>query len=914
MALLPYNPTRVFSDPSVGLVYIFEPHPDSYNARLLAFNVTTTTTTDTDVPFSTVSSDLPFLKDGNAFIPTIDPHGNISVFTGGCNEDPDGASLWIMREPHASLQSNGSWQELELSTTGVDQDKGLKGANHLAAGVSFAVDMNSTASLHIFGGMCPLQKSSSPQDWTHSANYSNSVLSLQPSEGPSTSDHLTYQLEIPRSRGPPVPEAGFTVTALKPSSSSSDNQETEIQSQNFVLLGGHTDTAFINMSQIALYSLPEQSWTFLAVDPPSIPSTDLARRDLVDVDSRSGHSAVLTPDGKKIIIFGGWVGDVTQAAEPQLAILETGTGYGGLGNWRWIIPNLSGNGPAAGSGIYGHGAALLPDDIMMITGGYDIPATPSSRRKRQQSGAGSKTYFLNTTSNTWVSSYKHPSANDNRIHKATGASSRSAEKAGLGAGLTFGILAIIAAVIVLFWYSRRLKRKREKREEELRRLAEGAQKLHLTGPSLSDNRRTTSEMATVDRPESLAPSRSLSQNSRSEPEAERTGLLFEIPSPTRGLRRSLHSRGIYQPAPRYDNGRRTPDFSTIHPIDERDEYEEEESRSGRSAYQETIQKKDFDLLSNVPVLNPFQDPTEHSRSPSPQSPQQRENEIRRWVNDWTAADALLHQSGGRLSPEKTDRTSSTLSDQSARSLLSTSSWQPSMGTVSRTMSQRSAALFNAMPFRSTADTTPLEFPSQSAHSHRRSNSAKMYAGPDRAVETPTSFTTAKTSWNQHHTENDAAVEEESSPTRLQAHARGFMGSLRRAFTGDRSSSASPEHVNSTSSSPVKSSHPNRGSLHRTASTGGVLWKARQGAKDWDAEAAGQRSGEVSKGHEEEWDVESAVQNRVVQVMFTVPKDKLRVVNRGDEDGASIVSSTDNMEVIDSNEKSSNEAKGKQVEK
>lgn len=40
--------------------------------------------------------------------------------------------------------------------------------------------------------------------------------------------------------------------------------------------------------------------------------------------------------------------------------------------------------------------------------------------------------------------------------------------------------------------------------------------------------------------------------------------------------------------------------------------------------------------------------------------------------------------------------------------------------------------------------------------------------------------------------------------------------------------------------------------------------------------------------EGDWDVEAAVERRVVQVMFTVPKSKLRVVN-ADPDGSSILS-------------------------
>jgi hypothetical protein len=72
----------------------------------------------------------------------------------------------------------------------------------------------------------------------------------------------------------------------------------------------------------------------------------------------------------------------------------------------------------------------------------------------------------------------------------------------------------------------------------------------------------------------------------------------------------------------------------------------------------------------------------------------------------------------------------------------------------------------------------------------------------------------------------------------------------------------------------------------------MLWQKRQGAKDWDVEGGNVRE-ESSNEHEmnnEDWDVESAVERRVVQVMFTVPKEKLRVVNQGpDGDGESVLS-------------------------
>ena len=81
----------------------------------------------------------------------------------------------------------------------------------------------------------------------------------------------------------------------------------------------------------------------------------------------------------------------------------------------------------------------------------------------------------------------------------------------------------------------------------------------------------------------------------------------------------------------------------------------------------------------------------------------------------------------------------------------------------------------------------------------------------------------------------------------------------------------------------------------------MLWQKRQGARDWeveDEERRGERSGaNFEDGDDEEWDVESAVERRVVQVMFTVPKEKLRVVNKGpDGDGEESILSAEVKEV------------------
>ena len=361
-------------------------------------------------------------------------------------------------------------------------------------------------------------------------------------------------------------------------------------------------------------------------------------------------------------------------------------------------------------------------------------------------------------------------------------------------------------------------------------------------------------------------------------------------------------------------------FSTIHPIDEREEYDEEPTEGSSSRQHEVLQQDDYNILNNVPVLDPFQDPYRDSRTPSPQSPQDREIEIRNWVNDWTAADAMMHSQIGRISPEKTDRTSSTLSDQSARSALSSHSLQQSAGSISRSMSQRSTALFNATPFRINTDATATDVQQgavqRAGSGHRRARSLTLNSPPG----TANSYATAATSFQQLQAEGEALLghqiaPEDSSPTRSQSRARGWMGGIRRVLTGsERIPWQSQGNNDSTASSPTKHAYIDQGLPRRAASTGGMFWQKRQGAKDWDVEQTRQEASSTmvrgEEGNEEEWDVESAVERRVVQVMFTVPRERLRVVNKGpDGDGESVLSA-EVQETVDEDE-TQDKGKGKE---
>lgn len=917
-------------------MYIFQPPTSTIpTTQLLVLN-TTESLEAANLHFTTISASLPFLdSEEEAFTPVLDHDGAIWVYAGSCEKGVKGSSLWKLDSANTVPSASETWMQLNISTAHVGSTR-VNGANHLAAGAAFS-STNASSEVYVFGGMCPNDQSVSIDDWTKDASYSNIMLTIKPVPGSSTGT-VNYGLGVSASRGPPIPEAGFTMTPLGPSYSRSPmGGALQQMSQNYVLLGGNTQQAFINMSQVALFSLPEQSWTFLpVVSPGDTQKTDPAARVSLEIEPRSGHTAVLSSDGKRVVMYGGWVGDIKTPANPQLAILELGDGYGGTGDWRWTIPSQSGIGPGI-SGLYGHGSVMLPGDVMMLSGGYSIPGSGKPRQKRAVTIQGSTSYFYNITSNSWIPSYT-PLRNDHGHtvppSPSHGSQSITASKrAGLGAGLVFGILALLAVVVFYFWYARRLKRRREAHEGDLRNLANCGQRANISALDHSD---PNGEMVSVDHsgnhfgiggisddsypwgPRSSSRSNDCPGLRNGDAAAERTGLLFEIPSPTRGLRRSLHSRGSYQPAPRYDDKRRNRGSGTIHPIDERDEYEEDGQEQGPSNGAATVYKGGYHILSSAPVLDPFQDPETISRSPSPESPaRQRELEIQKWMNDWAAADARMHSHAGRVSPDKTDRTSSTLSDQSARSNQSGFSF---VGSVGRSLSQRSAALFSPghnAPNPAMAP-PPAEDVQSRLHSDRdvdprndRSPFPTLY--PRRA----TVSNTGATSISQLQRESETLLGGysdvgPSSPMQTHSRARGWMGSVRRALTGgDRSESASPEHGSSASSSPTKYHHSDGGMPRRAASASAMLWQRRQGAKDWDVEGGrGDKSpGGCSgpRGDEDEWDVESAVENRVVQVMFTVPKEKLRVVNGAPEgDAESILS----KEVKEASEEAKEKGKGK----
>ncbi|KAL9097260.1 MAG: hypothetical protein Q9165_000687 [Trypethelium subeluteriae] len=785
---LPYNPTRAFlSQQRNDLAYILRPSTTNPNqAELLSIDIASTFDVSS-APVISLFPSLPFLNGSSdtAYISTIDTSGNITVYAGDCSRGGVGSKIWRFM-PYAQAQhGNGTWEQDTVSLSNISGSNILDGANYLASSIAFSSTVNGSQSdmgFYVFGGMCP-HSDATPETWTYDADYSNSMLTLEPQS--LLGGDESYGHGLTSSRGPPIAEAGFTIIALPPSFSNSDDG-TQTQQQDFVLVGGHTQTAFINMSQIALFSLPQQGWTFLSVNQPSNAGTALSRRDSSQVEPRSGHTAVISADGSKIVVFGGWVGDVNTPAQPQLAVLNAGEGYGGTGSWFWTVPEPVGSGLATGTGIYGHDAILLPGDVMMVVGGNQIGASGSAKSRRQSSDLN--VMFFNVSSNSWTTNYTPPENASNTAAQGdkSGLLSTTSQKAGLGAGLGIGAVAVTCLGVFYWWFARRLKKKREDRERDIREYNGSASDFHARdlgrdgqdgmwpGTVWSGHHRDPSggDYLWSTRTDDLGYNNGWRNISNQD--AERTGLLVEIPSPTRGLRRG---RGGHL-QPRHDENRISVGSGAIHPIEEKDE--EEHAPKGPEMTEKHA-KHASSLFSNAPSLNPFRDPDPlgshpigtseanssmavasndrpplistksdeavttlaHHRSPSSTFPTQnakgREREVAGWVSDWQAADALLHTSknhdrpmqtgsqrtGGRLSPTKnSDRTDSSLSDGSYRSNLSYSG-----ASVARTISQKSAALLSLNPFSGSQPSPDHERSFAPSHGRASRDPTDIHSGP-----------------------------------------------------------------------------------------------------------------------------------------------------------------------------------------
>lgn len=979
---LPYNPTSILRSPNSSLVYIFEPSSGSTGqAQLSALDFSETIDASTRRS-AAISESLPFLQEGEPipYTPTIDTDGNITVIAGNCSQGANGTEVWRFVPNLSHSELSGSWSRNGATTQDGGSGLDATGPNYLGNIIAFSGTVGADAAntnLYTFGGMCPYGNST-PETWITDAEYTNLILTMEPPNN----DRKGYQIDVVPDRGPPISQAGASITALLPTYSMRSSDASQMQQQNFVLIGGHTQTAFINTSNVALFSLPQQSWAFVPIRQPSSGKTDLAaRQSELEVSPRSGHTAILSESGDRIIVFGGWVGDVDTPAEPQLAVLDLGSGYGGSADWRWTIPPTPEKGPGLGAGIYGHGATMLPGGVMMVLGGYDI-ASAASRRLRQRSQITNDRMLLyNTTSNSWLDSYTPPGSVAQQSQGQIGPLQTYSQKVGLGTGLGIGAALLVSVVVFYFWYSKRLKRAREERERALISYStEGSSLGQLDQPFLNkggiDGRGDEAVLGRIWPTGGAAGN----EDSRPEPMQHTTGLFVNVPSPTRGLRKGTANKNYqYHAAPRYDEKRLSRGIGPIHPIAEHEDEDEQDAAGGR-ADREGLSDAEWKLRELERVLNsddPFKDPEPNPLRSHPVSPETEGDTIcpvmttvsrkpvpiarplsgEQAAFNWIAEpNTQAENQHGRVSPTKSDdRTSSTLSERSQRSTASSNS-------ICRTMSTRTGAVMAAAAaahrLAGSRENSPTDeriqtmstdggrqSPSYFRTRARSSTNGSVTAGaPLSAGGDAESFRTAKSTFAQLQSEGEALLGgrprldlddpyqralaattstrantlttlSESGPPLiiLPRRRQGWMGSLRRALNAvsgsERSVSLTTsseryrDDLRSASSSPTKDRKIGS-SPRRAVSDGGALLSQKRGQRDWNekdwppyrddpdpGDWGEPRTSSDQREAENDWDVEGAAGKRDVQVMFTVPKARLRVVN-DDMDRASLRSASE----------------------
>lgn len=910
---IPYTPSSVFLSPkhNGSLAYLLQPSSEG-KTEFLSLNLSSTIDSS-NLAFQTLLPEAPFhtTDQTSAFVPAIDDRGVITVYAGDCHNSSDVQAIWRFRSDDNSSTGNGTWSQHAVSP-----DKGPTRLNYLAAGFAFASSSTSKSSMYTFGGMCPFANSTD-SDWVSAANYSQSMVLLE-STGPSEKE---YEATVIGHRAPPVPEAGMAVVPLPPAYSLSEKQ------QSFLFIGGHTRHAFLNMSQLAIFSVPQESWSFVTVTSEQKPRTELAIRDQAAVEPRSGHTAVLSDDGKKVFVIGGWVGDTSIPADPQFAVLQVGEGYGGSDEWSWTTPSHEEGGIAEGTGLFGHSAAMLTGGMLMITGGYTIPQQ-SSKRSMDPAQRNSKVYLYNSTSSSWASSYTNPAFHSSQAtasttptteqsKSSTGGGLSTAEKAGLGVGLGIGIPLAIALALCGWNYYRK-RGSRSQRDSQLRELALGAERAHFWGrddPYQASSIRS-SQMSEKHNSSSGYPwSKNRNSNAQPIPKdpadgvAEKTGLLADVPSPTKQTR--PESRPLSQTKPYrmsgYNDWRRS-DNSEIHPIDER----EEDEAAFRERVMATIPK------AKEPEVHDDDDPFTDTPFATPRSTifgvglgpfYTRRKDI-------GGADA-----DGRVSPAKSDRTSTSLSEASAFSFASSS--KP-LGNVPQA---RGAVVDRPLSWAS-GGRRSLEHlaPTQSRETTR--SEADGMTAPSEKSFSADSYSTAQSTISERHAEGtsllfdaDALNAGESSPSKLPPASKPrasewMFQTVRRALTLTRRG-PTPETDSDTAQlasgidrrSTVIGTGPTpagggANTPRRAVSASAELFRRKQGAKDWNAkkrmsDIGAARStrddlflgapgylGDDETCDEEDWDVEEAAEGRRVQTTFTVPREKLRVVNASDMDNVS----------------------------
>lgn len=1005
-ASLPYNAAYLFpSKKSSNSIYLIQSSaPDTYQYELSLIDLSSESASKS-LSSKLVSSLLPFVEENLpiAFTPIVDDEGNIYVYAGDCSLGSVGSQIWKLSTGNEDPVSERQWRRQIVDQDEERESGSGTGANFLAAGVHYSpsvTDENATKnSLYIFGGMCP-DRNGYGDSWT-SGNYSNIMLHFDTAA--SQDETSKFDLNLISAQGPPVAEAGFSITPLQ-ATYTNVTENFQNKQQDYLLIGGQTESAFINMSQVALFSLPQESWTFLPILQPNeikdnVQEKDAKAESYVEIEPRSGHSAVLSSDGRRVYIYGGWVGDVETAAQPQLAMVEVGSGYGGAGDWSWTVPQSVGSVLEDAAGIYGHGATVLPDDILMIAGGYIIQPK-SLRQKRETLVLNEKLLFFNMSSNTWMENYSPPVSADRSKENADGPLSTASQKIGLGAGLVVASV-FLGLILFFFWRRRKYKKSISLREKNIRQLS-----LETSGSSPSNGETRnffsnfTSKLRNIIHRDhsslptdetSLGSSGIYSTNSQNfmygnqfHYNFEQPEPLVEIPSPTRLMRKPVPSRFHGMSTNTFYENRPRSNAGYIHPIDEEEEEEEEEEAFPVRKSEEDI---DFAVHSGAkktvtittPKLHSMLDPNSHqdrSAVARRASIRNHPSHVKRYNGEGqtlntshSSSSDVERLSNGRGSPDKSERTISSLSEQSQRSNWSTNSSMREIGGATLRLLTRSVSGGSSALQSSSTDPfiTPRSSPTEKRSSGVAPNLKERFAGiygpasssviqsnvphGETAFATGSGFARLQAEGEallggacrldemlddfERINERVAEDNELQLPDTPRKNKIGWIGSVRRALARTTSGASTSRVATFLAGSNNQISNRQLlrddtfdvpytdkavANVPRRAVSDGGFWRGRRGARDWAEDSdigdlLGRRSGDDWGGPDdlrkrrnslvpvsvsatnrlddntvegEDWDVEAAVERRVVQVSFTVPKTRLRVVNV-DADKGSLIS-------------------------
>ncbi|PHH81228.1 hypothetical protein CDD82_1242 [Ophiocordyceps australis] len=831
----PYLPTQMLMPSAClnqercyapDLAFVFS-SVDGDTPRLLAFNLSAKIEADTRP--HVVTPELPFVRDKGptaAFGAARAADGSLIVHAGEC-DGPGPGEVWTYG---VSSDGEACWTKAE-TTGGKPGEDGARTPYFLGGTLAFSSTLEPAVdrpSIYTYGGVCgaPQANDADSNGWRAQANYTKSMVSMAPH------DKGQYGLRVASMAGPRVPLAGFTLTPL--SASITNVSGVVSQQASAVLVGGNTQQAFINMSTAAIWSLPAEAWSFVRIQSPE-PA----------IDSRSGHTAVLREDGKALVVLGGWVGQASTPADPQLAVLEMSQTYS---SWRWAIP------PAAaqpkGPGIYGHGAARLPGNIMMVYGGWQT-AAPGSKTKRQAADASPR--FLNMTSMEWMPGYENVDFklhdDGGYQHNATphhGDAAPAAEDAsqnnrrlGLGVGLGLGLSIVVTVIIGLLAWRFRRRKHHKIRDDAIRDMADdaNAEKADQQGFQWHGRDwRGGDHRPHLPRSEPISAYEQLRGSTIAKKPAVRSN---------RGEAR-FNAAAPLSSVPK----------AGIHPILEDDEGEEDRASSHH------YRRQDGEVPQTPPSehhSDPFLTPV--SRLPQPAHT--ADQDVQNWVADVDAGDALVSRC---LLGSPIRRNSTGVRDDLGRG-----------GMRSRGGLNRSSTTAGYIRAGHLAAPELAKPESSSGSSYDTAQSALQTETPSLALSGRSPPLGPLRGGHFGEPADDEHLSTSPPKSKSSSVRRSWLGSLRHVFSS--SGPSSPISAATAPDEPLgdgpsfEQLSPDAADEAAHAQVGELL-RRKQGPQDWQGPGPAEES--------DEWDVEKAAEQRLVQVMFTVPRERLRVVNGDDE--------------------------------